>query len=80
VVRQVVGRWSVLAGIGTVVGFVVGHAAAVALQRALYGVSAFDPATSLGIALLLATVGAAASFVPVRRAVRANPVEALRAE
>jgi len=80
VMLQVVGRWAVLAGTGSAVGFMVGHAASLALQHALYGMSAFDPATSLGIALLLATVGAAASLVPVRRAVRANPVEALRAE
>ncbi|MCZ6857171.1 MAG: hypothetical protein O7F70_04165 [Gemmatimonadetes bacterium] len=46
----------------------------------LYGVSAVDPVTFLGIPLVLVAVTAIASYVPARRAMRVDPVEALRDE
>ncbi len=46
----------------------------------LYGVSAIDPVTFLGIPLVLVAVTVIASYVPARRATRVNPVEALRDE
>ncbi len=65
-------------------GIVLGLAGAVALTRvlagSLFGVAATDPATYAGVAQLLATVAAAASYLPARRAARVDPVVALRAE
>jgi predicted permease len=50
------------------------------LSRFLFGVSALDPLTfSAGILVLLLT-GALAAYVPARRASRADPITALRAE
>ncbi len=46
----------------------------------LYGVPFYDPATFLGLAGFLAMVAAAASFAPARRAMRVDPIEALRHE
>lgn len=46
----------------------------------LYGVPFYDPATFLGVACFLATVAAAASAVPARRALRVDPIAALRSE
>src|SRR5271157_1067892 len=66
------------------VGIVVGIAAALFLARLiaslLYGVRPSDPLTLAAVALLLAMVAAAASFIPARRATRIDPMIALRCE
>jgi putative ABC transport system permease protein len=48
------------------------------MNRFLYQVSATDPATFVGIALLIFAVTLAASFIPAWRATRIDPMAALR--
>ncbi|MEP6494919.1 MAG: ABC transporter permease [bacterium] len=66
------------------IGLVVGLAASVGIGRALaamlVGVRAFDLPTVASTSLLLAIVAVAASVVPARRALRVNPIAALRGE
>jgi putative ABC transport system permease protein len=63
-------------------GIVAGLAASVVsnrlLQSQLVGVSPFDPATIAGALMLLTIVAAMACSVPAQRAIRVNPVVALR--
>jgi hypothetical protein len=64
--------------IGTALGLATGLAAARALGAFLYDVSATDPATLAIVTALLIAVALAASLLPARRAVRLDPVAALR--
>jgi ABC-type lipoprotein release transport system permease subunit len=66
--------------LGLVAGLAAALAAGRVLNSLLYEVTPGDPAVIGGVALLLATVGLAACFVPGRRAVSADPVVALRHE
>jgi macrolide transport system ATP-binding/permease protein len=65
-----------------IMGILVGVAGAMAsarlTQHLLFGLSPFDPVAHLGVAGLLALAGFSASYLPVRRAVRLDPVHALR--
>jgi predicted permease len=80
ILRLVVGQ-----GLGlALAGVAVGVGGAIALTRVMKGllfhVSATDPATFAGIALLFILVAVAASYIPARRATRIDPIEALRVD
>jgi putative ABC transport system permease protein len=76
VVRQ--GLISVL--VGTILGLILALALTRVLEKLLYGVSATDPLTFVIIPLLFILVGLAASYFPARRAIRIDPLVALRHE
>jgi putative ABC transport system permease protein len=67
-----------------VLGLAAGVGAALwltrSLQSQLYGVSPRDPATTVGVALLLMVTAAAAAYIPSRHATKVDPLTALRHE
>ena len=70
-------------GVGlAIAGVAVGGAGAYWLTRLLskllFGVSATDPLTFVGVAALLTAIAAIASFVPARRAAKVDPLLAMR--
>jgi predicted permease len=69
-----------LAVAGLAAGALIAAASTRALSSLLYGVEPTDLPTFATIALLVAAITLAASWIPARRAVRVDPVEALRAE
>jgi predicted permease len=68
----------------TLTGLVIGVGAAFGLTRLmkglLFGVNATDPVTFIAVALLLVGVALIACYIPARRAMRVDPLVALRAE
>lgn len=80
VLRMVVGEGARMA----LIGVALGTAAALGLTRLmanqLFGISPHDPLTFAGVALLLAMVALGACYLPARRAMRIDPMVALRQE
>ena len=80
VLRLVLGRAAVLAGVGIVIGIAGAVALSRGLQAILVDASATDVLTIAAVALGIGAVALAASFVPALRATRVDPMEALRSE
>lgn len=80
VFRIVVGEGLRLALAGVGVGILAALALTRLLRSFLYGISAYDPLTFGGVALILTLVAVAASFFPARRATLVDPLVALRYE
>jgi predicted permease len=80
VVRLVVSGALALAAGGVVLGTLAAVASTRLLRGLLYAVSPSDPLTFTAIAFLVAAIAVLASYVPARRALRIDPVEALRAD
>jgi predicted permease len=80
VFRLVIGQGARMA----LAGVAIGACAAVGLTRLmanqLFGVSPHDPLTFAGVAVLLIVVAVAACYIPARRAMRVDPIIALRSD
>lgn len=80
VLRIVIGQGAMLAGVGAVIGIAASFAVTRLMSNLLYGIKADDPATFIVVALLLALVALTACYIPARRAMRVDPIVALRYE
>jgi putative ABC transport system permease protein len=80
VFRLVFRQTLLLLGPGLLLGLAGGAIVARFARDMFYGVSPSDPLTFAGVSMVLAAVGLFASYVPARRAVRVDPVTALRAD
>ena len=80
VMRLVMNEAAGVVALGAVVGLVVAMWLARFMGGLLYGVGAADPITFAGVGALLAAVALLATYVPARRAVGVDPLQALRAE
>ena len=69
-----------LIGVGIGVGLLVALCLMQLMQGLLYGVGATDPQTFFGVIVILMGVGLLANYLPTRRAMKIDPVIALRQE
>ncbi len=80
ILRLVLGRALALGLAGVGAGIVAAFLSTRTVSSLVYGVSTVDPVTFLGVPLVLVVVTIVASYFPARRAMRVDPVEALREE
>ncbi len=80
VLRLIVGEGARLVALGLVMGLVAGVAVTRVLASFLFGVTATDPLTFLIVSLVLVVVALGAAIIPARRAMRVDPMVALRHE
>jgi putative ABC transport system permease protein len=80
VLKLVVGQGMLLAMIGVVLGLAGALLATRIMSNLLFGVSNTDPLTYVVISLLLAGVALLACYIPARRAMKVDPMVALRYE
>jgi putative ABC transport system permease protein len=80
-ILRIVGRQGLLVvAAGIVVGFLLSYAVGKLIQDFLVGINSTDALTYTAITLFLGLVAMAACFVPVRRALRIDPMLVLRNE
>ena len=77
---MVVGRALALVGGGLLAGVIGAVAASHGIRDLLFGVSPVEPSVFVVVSMLVMTTGALAAFIPARRAVRIDPMRALRDE
>ena len=80
ILQLVVGQGVRLTLVGGAIGLVAALVATRWVASLLYGVTAHDPLTFVGAVALLAIVSGAACYIPARRAMRVDPMVALRYE
>jgi putative ABC transport system permease protein len=80
ILAVVVGRGLALAVAGVAIGLIAAVALMRLLESLLFGVSARDPLTFVSVAVILLLVASVACFIPARRAMRIDPITALRYE
>ncbi len=78
IVRMVLSQGLSLVAVGLVIGLVLSFVLTRFLQSLLFGVDALDPVAFLATPAILLAVAALACWLPARRAVRIDPIEALR--
>lgn len=80
VMRMIVSDGLRLVGIGIAIGIAGAFALSRVLTQFLYGVVPNDPATFITVSVILVLVAVAACWIPARRAMRVDPMVALRYE
>ncbi len=80
VFAQVIGHGLKLAAIGVVLGLIAAAAATTLVRGLLFDTSATDPLVYGSLSVLLLAMAAVACYVPARRAMRVDPMTALRSE
>ncbi|HET9402942.1 MAG TPA: FtsX-like permease family protein, partial [Candidatus Acidoferrales bacterium] len=80
VFRLILGQAMKLSAIGLLIGMPLAYAVSRALASVLYGVISMNSLWLAGFTVLLSVVALAAGYLPARRAMRVDPLEALRHE
>jgi putative ABC transport system permease protein len=80
VLKLILGRGFALTLIGVALGLAASFALTRVMSSLLFGVSATDPVTFVGLSILLIAVALVACYIPTRRAMKVDPMVALRNE
>jgi putative ABC transport system permease protein len=80
VMRLILGEGVRMALVGVITGIIAALALTRLIASQLFGVTSHDPLTFAAVAILLTVVALLACYVPARRAVRVDPLVALRYE
>jgi len=78
VLGSVLGRGLIVIGIGMAIGLAASLSLTKIIERSLFGVTSTDPTTYTVVLLTLFAVACLACYVPARRALRVDPLEAMR--
>ncbi len=78
--RLVLGRSLSMTAVGVAAGLAAGLAAALTLKSTFYGARVLDPIVLAAVPVVVLSIALLASYVPARRAMQVDPIEALRAD